>query len=693
MNKEPAQYTVLIVDDDNITRRMIVKSLKKEGYNTIDTNNGVSAIEICRKEKPDLVLLDVMMPGLNGYDTCEQMRQIANTETLPIAMLTGTNDLESIDHAYDVGATDFITKPVQWNLLNQRIKYALRNKELHQQFLANTIRLQQSQKIARLGYWEVSAEKELYLSNEAKKLISLNNNQEFNIDDLNGALFTDMSNKLMDFIDNGLEQKSGFSQEFMFPNNEGIQYLLISGEYICDTYTKKCKLVGTFQDITPYKTATNLIHYQTYYDGLTGLPNRKLFNQKLESAIKNSDETETLLTVAIITIDNFKKINDTHGHEAGDEILNTLANRLQSINDHDLVVARFSSHVFSIMATGITHIDQSDHLTDSILEQGRQPFIADGVEFHLTLSIGVSMYPLESDTAQELIKGADTAMHYSRHAGGDQANYATQNMNKHNQDRLSLEHDLRQALALNQFELYYQPQICANTEKLIGAEALIRWHHPERGFVRPDIFIGVAEEMGIIKEIGLWVFEQASLQAKKWYDEGLGKIRIGINMSSVQFEDPQLLDKIKASIKETKVLPELLDIEITESIAVGNFDHINAILEELQQMGMHTSMDDFGTGYSSLSYLQKMSLDTLKVDRAFVKDIDENGENGSIAIAILAMAHSLGMNVIGEGVEHIHQLNFLREHGCEEIQGFYYSQPLPAGEFITWIHKHHAQAA
>ncbi|MDH5301554.1 MAG: EAL domain-containing protein [Gammaproteobacteria bacterium] len=679
--------TLLIVDDDNITRKLVTKSLSKDGFNVIDAADGQTAIHICKEKCPDLVILDVMMPKMDGYTTCRLIREFADDASLPIVMLTGSNDVESVEKAYQAGATDFITKPVQWTLLSQRVKYAIRNRDMKKEIIVSQIKNQQAQKLAKLGYIEITDDKRITFSNETIEILGIESN-ESSLSEFIDSLCNDDKSSAMSTIENSINNKKGYMTEFRMIINNQESFLLSNTEYVIDNYTNAGKLIGTIQDITQYKEVSKRLDYQLRYDSLTDLPNRNSFNKHLSSEIDNASKNEKLLSVLLISIDEFKKIIESFGHENCDNIIHTMSDILKSISEKNIFISRFSSESFAIIASNISHIDSIDSLSENILKSlSNKDYMINESPFHITISIGISVYPLESDSESELMRGAEVALQYSKQNGGNQANYVTSEMNKRNHEKFQLEKDLRVAYEKKQFELYYQPKICSKTERIVGAEALIRWHHPQRGLIFPDVFIGLAEEIGLISDIGCWVLRQAASQAKYWSDSGLGDFVIGVNMSSIQFADPDLLEKLEIIVEDTKISPNLIDIEVTESIAINNFEDIHEILTAIQSMGFHTAMDDFGTGYSSLSYLQKLPLNSLKIDRAFIKDIGKNGENGDIASAILAMAHSLGLEVVAEGVETLDQLNFLRKQQCDIIQGYYYSKPIPAREFEIFAQK------
>ena len=392
-----------------------------------------------------------------------------------------------------------------------------------------------------------------------------------------------------------------------------------------------------------------------------------------------SDKNEKLLAVVFIGIDRFKNINETLGHSVGDDLLIQIADRLSVIEDSFL--ARYSGDVFAMSISKMNTIDKAIFATSQIRELLSQPFSTMGNELYITVSIGVSVYPLCYGGKDQLLSHAESAMYYSKDSGGNRVSCFDQKMTIKGKRRLYIETDLRKAIDNDQFEIYYQPQVSVQNRRLIGMEALIRWNHPEHGLILPEEFIPVAEETGLILPIGRWVLEKATQQVSEWINKGHGLLRVGVNLSPLQFEDKNLVKEIHNALTSTGLPPCALDIELTESAAMRDIKQTIDILSQFREMGIQTSMDDFGTGYSSLSYLKMMPLHTLKIDRAFIKDISQTGKNGELAEMIISMCHTLGLNVIAEGVETEEHMQFLVNHECIEAQGYLFSPPMPASDF------------
>jgi diguanylate cyclase (GGDEF)-like protein len=389
----------------------------------------------------------------------------------------------------------------------------------------------------------------------------------------------------------------------------------------------------------------------------------------------------------LIDLDRFKFVNDSMGHKAGDVLLVTVAARLRSsLRDSD-TVARLSGDEFVVILS--EHQDQklSPDIVQRVMDSVAQPVILGTKEFMVTCSIGVAVYPSEGTPADSLIEHADIAMYRAKKLGRNNFQFYTPAMNEESQERVRIEGALRTALERNEFVLHYQPQVDLASGRIVGMEALIRWQHPELGMVPPSRFIGVAEETGLIVPIGAWVMRAACAQNKAWQDAGLGRLRVAVNLSARQFGAADLLERIEQALQDSALDPGCLEIELTESLFMSDVTPAVDLLHRMKALGVQLSIDDFGTGYSSLSYLSRFPIDTLKIDRSFVADITHDANDAAIVTSIIALAHNLKLAVIAEGVENVEQLDYLRRHGCDEIQGYYFSRPLPAEQFEQLLHQ------
>lgn len=678
---------LLIVDDDAIIRNALESILGGVGYEIITAENGSEGVRQFKKGQPDLVLMDVMMPVMDGYEACRELRTLADFHKLPIILLTGLNDTESVDEAFNAGATDFITKPINWTLLAQRVRYALRGRRLYMDLQRQQSRLARAQRIAKIAYWEYfPTDSCFHCSKEFVDILGDFNYERINtLDAFLGLIKSEERIVVSEAINQLLFDGVTYSVDHRIRVENGEERIVQQqGKLIEDSDELRC-IVGTIQDITERKHAESLIEYQNNYDSLTGLPNRNLFNQQLKEAMKASINNETLLAVIFLGLDQFKKINDILGHGIGDGVLKGIATRLCEFSGSKVKAGRFGGDVFALIVEDFRSVAELDEMLIEIIKLFDGPVVCEQNELFISSSMGVSLFPIDTSSEEELMTGADVAMHAAKSAGKNQYKYFTVDMNARARSHFEVEKELRQALDREQFEIFYQPQVLTTSGEVIGMEALIRWIHPQRGMVSPTDFIPVAEESGLIVPIGEWVLKQACKQTAQWTKEGLGALRVGINLSARQFSDSDLLALVRNVLGETGLVPAQLDLEVTESIAMRDFDASVATLSEIKTYGVTTSMDDFGTGYSSLSYLQRLPIDILKIDRAFIKNINEKGEHGAIARAMVSMGHGLGVTVIAEGVEKKHQYDFMAQYGCDEIQGAYFSKALPAQEFAAYV--------
>jgi len=427
--------------------------------------------------------------------------------------------------------------------------------------------------------------------------------------------------------------------------------------------------------------------HQAHYDKLTDLPNRTLFLDRLTLALAQAARNRKMLAVLFVDLDRFKTIVDTLGHAIGDQLLRGVAGRLGACLDAGETLARFGGDEFAILLPQINRADKAVKLAQKMLEALKPAFQFTAQELHITTSLGIALYPYDGEDADTLLKNADTALYRAKEQGRNNYQLYSPAMNARAFERLALENALRRAMERQEFLLHYQPQMELSSGKVVAMEALVRWQHADLGVVYPAEFISLAEETGLIGALGEWVLRTACTQNVAWQKAGLPPLRVAVNLSGRQFQQQNLVDVLARILKDTLMDPRLLELEITESIAMQNADYTNVMLKEFKTMGIHIAMDDFGTGYSSLSYLKKFPIDTLKIDQSFVRDLSTDPNDAAIANTVIVLAHSLKLQVIAEGVETREQEDFLRQHGCDLAQGFLFSEPLSADQFEAFIRQ------
>ena len=443
--------------------------------------------------------------------------------------------------------------------------------------------------------------------------------------------------------------------------------------------------IGALRDITERKEQEDRLRYLATRDPLTRMPNRRLFTERLEEAIRKADESGGKFAILFIDLDHFKNINDALGHVTGDMVLQSVGERLQNCLQEGDIVAHLSGDEFPILLNSIQNRAEAEAKTQEILREIAKPFVIDGKEIYTTGSVGIVLYPDSASTIGDLMRNVDTAAYYAKDLGRDTYQFYTQDLSAQVQRRLEIETGLRRALEADQLKLFYQPKVDLGTRTIIGAEALLRWESPDLGNVSPDEFIPVAEESGLIVPIGDWVLRSACREAAAWRKLVADPVHVGVNLSSVQFMQGDLFNKVENALAESGLPAGLLDLELTESILVANPEETIQTLNRLKGMGFNVSIDNFGTGYSSLSYLTRFPLDNLKIDRAFVTNLPDNDDAVAIVRAIISMSKSLNLNIIAEGVETENQVGFLHALGCQMGQGYLFSKPIESVEFVKLL--------
>ncbi len=458
---------------------------------------------------------------------------------------------------------------------------------------------------------------------------------------------------------------------------------------ICNQGGDVIGAVLVFHDVSDKRALVHQLSHQAHHDALTGLPNRILFKDRAQQAIAHAHRHQTRVAVLFLDLDRFKLINDTLGHSAGDQLLRATGERLSACLREEDTVSRQGGDEFLILLPEMHSEGQVAKVAQKLMNVFKEPFILHEQEIYITISLGIVLYPTDGEDIETLIKYADTAMYHAKEEGRNRYQFYTYVFNQALSERLSLQNDMRRALACREFELHYQPQYRISDGQMCGMEALVRWRHPERGFLLPGEFIPIAEESGLILPLGEWVLHSACLQNKHWQDKGYPPVRVAVNLSARQFKQANLVNQIAQILSDTGLDPQWLELEITESISMENSPFTLTILQELKAMGIHLSLDDFGTGFSSLSYLSQFSLDTLKIDRSFVSALstrsDERVRENEIVTSIIQLANTLGIRVIAEGVETEAQLSFLRSQGCDEVQGYLLARPVLAEDLVFYL--------
>ena len=692
---------VLVVDDDTTMRVLARATLEQAGFRVEEAADGGAAVAAFERLRPDIVLLDVQMPVLDGFDTCAALRKLEGGELAPVLMMTGLDDSESINRAYEVGATDFIAKPIAWPMLGHRVRYLLRANRAFLDLTQSQARLVNAQRIAQLGHWEWDlASDRIHCSEEIYRILGQTTDAlPATYPNLLECVHPEDRPLVKETIYSALRRRESFNIDFRIVRPDGsARTVHEQGEIQYDARGEPARMHGTMQDITERKAAAEQIRQLALYDSLTGLPNRHLFKEQLSHAVARAKRTGEVLIMLSLDLDRFKRVNETLGHEGGDLLLKEASGRLsKALRPTDYVthdeldsinqsVARPGGDEFT-MLLAVSQAQDGAKVAGRILDALSRPFTLGDNEIVVSASIGIAVYPLDGDDAESLLKNADAAMYYAKEQGKNNYQYYNQSMNLSAVERLTLESNLHRALERSEFSLYYQPKVDVANGAIIGVEALIRWRHPELGLVSPADFIPLAEETGLIIPIGEWVLASACGEIRGWLQDGLAAVPIAVNISAKQFQQQDICATVTRVLREYGVPPHLLEIEVTESTAMHNAEATSATLSNLKALGLSIAIDDFGTGYSSLSYLKRFPIDSLKIDRSFVTGLPGNADDAPIAQAIITMAHALRLKVVAEGVETDAQREFLAANGCDEMQGYYFSRPVPADECTRFIRE------
>ena len=697
-NNERRAGIVLVIDDDSTIRLLAKTTLTQAGYKVVEAADGETALGIFTTVNPDVVLLDIMLPGMDGFQICTAIRALPRGKDIPIIIMTGLGDNESIMIAYNAGATDFITKPVPWQTLAFRVHYIFRASQAFRDLRENEVRLSQAQHIARMGSWEWEpAEDRFEISDGCRAILNIPTSATtFNLGTFLALVHPHDLEQMKSIFDTIVNRFEPICADFRAIHDDQVErHFHIEAVTRRASNNQTVYITGTLQDISERKKTEEQIRFLAYYDSLTGLPNRVLFKEHLHRSLKNAQRRKCKLAILFLDLDRFKAINDSFGHSTGDLLLQEIAERLKKclrqtdtisrrspvIGDHS--VARLGGDEFMILLDGIPTPESAAHVALRINEIFSEPFNLSPHVVYISCSIGISLFPDDALESEDLIKNADVAMYAAKELGRNTFQFYKADMNAASLQRLMMETLLRGAIERNEFILYFQPQIDNSTGRLVALEALIRWRRPEMGLISPATFIPIAEESSLIIDIDEWVLKNVCRQLKEWQNEGLTPVRVAVNLSGHHFRRNLLSAFVARILAESGVAPHLLELELTEGVLVLEQSEAIEILSSLRKMGVNISIDDFGTGYSSLNYLKNLPLTTLKIDRCFVKEIDKGIEAQAIIKAIIALAKGLSLEIIAEGVETEAQLTFLRENGCTIIQGFYYSPPITSSEIST----------
>ena len=676
---------ILAADDDELTRDMIEQILGEAGFDVITASNGRTAVELFLQHEPDLVLLDVMMPELDGYAACTRIRENQMSRYTPIIMLTGLDDVRAVTQSFERGATDFITKPINWPLFTERVRYALRGSELALQLKENQERLEAAHRIAKMGHFEYDLATHTFSCSSylSESLLHVNDSSVADLASFLRYIHPDHAEAFESAIKSAVTTMTPVSLDHRIIRQDGSErFVYTRAETVLDRNHQPVRILGIMHDVTERMETEQRLKFLTYHDELTGLPNRVLFQDRLRQSMHEADRTERQVAVMVLDLDRFKTINDSLGHDAGNAMLRIVAERIQSVVRKCDSLARLSGDEF-VLAVGEV-LTASDAITFAQrVMTALVPSIHIGdQDVYVTASLGIALYPVDGKDIEDLLRDADAAMHQAKQSGRNTFQFYQAEMNAGARQRLTMEASLRQAIAKDEFLLCFQPQVNLLEHKVHGAEALIRWRNG-KNMISPAEFIPLLEETGLIIPVGAWVLRTAVEWLKGWHDRGL-ELNVSVNVSARQFHDPHFVDTLLRIADESGVSPNFVELELTESTLMANESQAIELLNTLKSVGFKLAIDDFGTGYSSLSYLKKLPVDYLKVDKSFVLNMASDQDDLIIVRSTVDLAHNLGLKVVAEGIENPIVIRLLREMRCELAQGFLISRPLFVEQFAPW---------
>lgn len=689
---------VLVVDDDPMMRFLARETLEPRGFRVEEAEDGAACLALARVMRPDLIILDVQMPEMDGFTACSRLRAQAHGVHIPILMMTGLDDVASIQHAYQVGATDFITKPINFTLLEFRLYYMLRAKLLGDELRSSEATLAAAQRIARLGHWDFQPGAGFVRwSPQCNDVLGLTPDARITqVDEfLLVVLPEDRESVSASFADCARAAASE-PIEYQIRDQSGSTRVIRQHMQCLQTGDADPVYMGTVQDITERRRAEQQIHDLAFYDRITGLPNRTLLEHNVDELLPETRGIGFRIALLNINIDHFQRFNDHFGHGVGNELLQALARRLGGNLRRESAVtrapgtvpdfiARSAGDEFCVVVTQPDARTAATRLAARIHETLRAPFVIGDEELSITVSIGIAISEDSTQSADELLRQATLAVRHAKRQGRDTTQIFDPALELRAEQRRTLESGLRQAIGTAQIQLAYQPKLDPASGRATGMEALVRWDHPELGSISPAEFIPVAEETGLILPLGEAILRRACETIVRLHGAGHTGIVCAVNLSAAQFRDLELPARVAAILQETGAAPAQLQLELTESLVMQDEKRGLEMLHKLRGLGLSLAIDDFGTGHSSLSYLTRLPVETVKIDQSFVRTMQPGSDEALIVEAVIALAHGLRLAVVAEGVERQDQLDHLRRLGCDEVQGYLLGKPMREAEFTAWL--------
>ncbi|MFG6448149.1 putative bifunctional diguanylate cyclase/phosphodiesterase [Roseateles sp. BYS180W] len=704
---QEAPPQLLLVDDDPLCRTLTAAALEAQGFAVSCCDNGLAALRSAAQQRPDLVLLDALMPGLDGFQTCELLRSSHGLEDLPVLMLTVLDDDAAIEQAYRAGATDFFVKSNHWTLLAGRLRHLLRSARTQVALQRSQSRLARAQQLARMGSFEWLRLPRLgpafQLSTEALQVLGLQPQSRRDFIGLLRLFGAAQRHVLMRQLRSAWSMRSPLQLDLTL-GSEVPRTIHLEAEPQFDALGRLSGYSGIVQDVSERRQAEARIRQLNNYDPLTRLPNRHQLQLRAERALDAARQGLHPMGVLMVDLDRFKNINDHLGYQAGDALLVAVAERLRSCIQHVNTMPaprgspqhhrlleglfRLGSDEFVVLLPDLQDVAQAEDTAQRLLQSLREPFNLGGRDCFVTASVGTALYPRDGNSLGELLRNADLALNAAKAQGRNvSAMYAPHLRSGDWRERLELDNALHKAVERDELLLHYQPKIDvrrAECHGLVGMEALMRWQHGQR-MVPPDEFIPLAEDSGLIVPLSEWALRQAARQARRWLQQFGFEGSIAVNLPTRMFERTDLVELIHSCAREADVPHRMLQLEITETGLMKDLQSVIPALYRLNEIGVQVAIDDFGTGYSSLAYLTTLPIAEVKIDRSFVRGLGSTPQSTAVAGTIVTLGRSLNLRVVAEGVENLTQMQILHTLGCHQMQGFLFSQPQAAPELEPWL--------
>ncbi|TDP71641.1 putative bifunctional diguanylate cyclase/phosphodiesterase [Roseateles toxinivorans] len=700
------QPRVLLVDDDEVNLLLTAIALRERGFHITEASSGEQALTMISEWSPDIIVLDAMMPEPDGFQTCMRLRDMPGFESIPVLMLTGLDDDTSINRAYQVGATDFFVKSNQWSLLAGRLRYLLRSSRTRIELERSKARLARAQDLARMGSfeWRRGGTAGFQMAAEAVRVFGHGPGDSLDFIGVMRMVGRDDRALFLRLLRDVIAHNSVLVTDLAVTLLDGRSRIIhIEAEPEFNEQGNASGYTGIVQDVTDRRMAEDKIRQLANFDALTGLPNRRQLIWRTERAIEQARRMGHEVGLLLIDLDRFKIINDTLGHSAGDELLMEVARRLRGCVRHsDTVmegmlesvggrshrtleaVGRLGGDEFVALLPEVIDERDAERVAQRVLEALREPIFIAGQECFVTASVGIAIYPRDGITMADLLRNSDVAMYAVKSQGRNASVLYSPQLAGRGREKLELESALHKAIERNELVLHYQPKIDVRAARMVGVEALMRW---QRGptLVPPGDFIPLAEETGLIVPLSEWALREAARQAKIWQINFGFSDSIAVNLPNRLFERSDLVEHIHQCVSTYGVPHRAIQLEITETGLMKDLQNVIPSLHRLNEVGVEISIDDFGTGYSSLAYLTTLPISEVKIDRSFVRDLGITPQSSAVVTAIIALARSLGLRVIAEGVETLRQMEVLHRLGCSVMQGFLFSKPLPPDDLELWI--------